>query len=121
MTQLYASNTDKNRLNIMFKRCLPWFLALTCILVGQTTFAEDGYEMWLRYPVVADKALLKEYRGQIKQVVSEADSPTLRAAAEELQRGLGGLLGTEVADRKSTRLNSSHVKISYAVFCLKKK
>src|SRR5690606_40415548 len=27
----------------------------------------------------------------------------------------------EVQDRKSTRLNSSHVKISYAVFCLKKK
>src|SRR5690606_41656268 len=27
----------------------------------------------------------------------------------------------EDADRKSTRLNSSHVKISYAVFCLKKK
>src|SRR5690606_41525701 len=26
-----------------------------------------------------------------------------------------------VADRKSTRLNSSHVKISYAVFCLKNK
>src|SRR5436309_7718523 len=27
----------------------------------------------------------------------------------------------EPRDRKSTRLNSSHVKISYAVFCLKKK
>src|SRR5690606_39841572 len=27
----------------------------------------------------------------------------------------------EKVDRKSTRLNSSHVKISYAVFCLKKK
>src|SRR5690625_6046252 len=27
----------------------------------------------------------------------------------------------EIADRKSTRLNSSHVAISYAVFCLKKK
>src|SRR5699024_11490487 len=27
----------------------------------------------------------------------------------------------EVRDRKSTRLNSSHVSISYAVFCLKKK
>src|SRR5690606_41956917 len=27
----------------------------------------------------------------------------------------------ETRDRKSTRLNSSHVKISYAVFCLKKK
>src|SRR5438874_9212891 len=28
---------------------------------------------------------------------------------------------SEAADRKSTRLNSSHVEISYAVFCLKKK
>src|SRR5690606_41932568 len=28
--------------------------------------------------------------------------------------------GATVGDRKSTRLNSSHVKISYAVFCLKK-
>src|SRR5690606_36922 len=31
------------------------------------------------------------------------------------------LLGRIAVDRKSTRLNSSHVKISYAVFCLKKK
>src|SRR5206468_5485681 len=31
------------------------------------------------------------------------------------------LLRTLVADRKSTRLNSSHDQISYAVFCLKKK
>src|SRR5690606_41047395 len=31
------------------------------------------------------------------------------------------LVGFSGQDRKSTRLNSSHVKISYAVFCLKKK
>src|SRR6266576_2647370 len=31
------------------------------------------------------------------------------------------LVGDEPLDRKSTRLNSSHVEISYAVFCLKKK
>src|SRR5690625_7021674 len=30
-------------------------------------------------------------------------------------------LGAPTGDRKSTRLNSSHVAISYAVFCLKKK
>src|SRR2546430_13256478 len=30
-------------------------------------------------------------------------------------------LGEETLDRKSTRLNSSHSQISYAVFCLKKK
>src|SRR6266498_4202743 len=30
-------------------------------------------------------------------------------------------VNTGLGDRKSTRLNSSHVRISYAVFCLKKK
>src|SRR5690606_40829696 len=34
---------------------------------------------------------------------------------------LGEFSEREAKDRKSTRLNSSHVKISYAVFCLKKK
>src|SRR2546429_3354374 len=33
----------------------------------------------------------------------------------------GALRGDEAVDRKSTRLNSSHGYISYAVFCLKKK
>src|SRR5690606_41800420 len=37
---------------------------------------------------------------------------------EELLRGP---VAARARDRKSTRLNSSHVKISYAVFCLKKK
>src|SRR5947209_15307855 len=33
----------------------------------------------------------------------------------------GTVVAFEVGDRKSTRLNSSHANISYAVFCLKKK
>src|SRR5690625_5338849 len=40
------------------------------------------------------------------------------------QRGVGMFVtenAKEILDRKSTRLNSSHVAISYAVFCLKKK
>src|SRR3712207_7433617 len=41
----------------------------------------------------------------------------------ERDRGLGlaGGPGGRDGDRKSTRLNSSHANISYAVFCLKKK
>src|SRR3712207_7197424 len=39
---------------------------------------------------------------------------------EEVE-GLGAELELRVLDRKSTRLNSSHANISYAVFCLKKK
>src|SRR3712207_8483162 len=36
-------------------------------------------------------------------------------------RAVMGTAGRNMADRKSTRLNSSHANISYAVFCLKKK
>src|SRR5690554_7117108 len=39
-----------------------------------------------------------------------------QGAVAQLQAALG-----KFKDRKSTRLNSSHVRISYAVFCLKKK
>src|SRR5436309_8919455 len=41
-----------------------------------------------------------------------------RRETGSLSHSRGGWVRT---DRKSTRLNSSHVKISYAVFCLKKK
>src|SRR5438034_1436664 len=37
------------------------------------------------------------------------------------QRTQSGEVGSSTIDRKSTRLNSSHTVISYAVFCLKKK
>src|SRR5690606_400011 len=47
-----------------------------------------------------------------------ADASSLRAG---LAVSLTGGLVVLALDRKSTRLNSSHVKISYAVFCLKKK
>src|SRR5688572_2945137 len=45
----------------------------------------------------------------------------LVAAVEHKERPSVGLLNIGVEDRKSTRLNSSHSQISYAVFCLKKK
>src|SRR3712207_8851680 len=41
--------------------------------------------------------------------------------AADLHDDAGPLLATARLDRKSTRLNSSHANISYAVFCLKKK
>src|SRR5215475_6982231 len=69
----------------------------------------------------------RRVRGTLGGVTDLA--PLARAAASLLTRlrqtvgvsesSAGGLISA--ADRKSTRLNSSHVKISYAVFCLKKK
>src|SRR3989454_2913489 len=49
-------------------------------------------------------------------VLGELDDPTLRELVRSLDEG-----EVSRADRKSTRLNSSHLVISYAVFCLKKK
>src|SRR5205085_10101642 len=50
--------------------------------------------------------------------VSNGELPPLEGSSRSVPvRDRGDLLG----DRKSTRLNSSHSQISYAVFCLKKK
>src|SRR5438874_9189234 len=46
--------------------------------------------------------------------------PPRSSVTSQRPSGVGSDAYTEV-DRKSTRLNSSHVEISYAVFCLKKK
>src|SRR5690606_39948802 len=57
---------------------------------------------------IGKSALLDEAAGS----AAVSGLRVLTAAGSESERNL---------DRKSTRLNSSHVKISYAVFCLKKK
>src|SRR3712207_7689911 len=54
--------------------------------------------------------------------VAEPDVAVLVAPGERvLHPVLVVALGVVLVDRKSTRLNSSHANISYAVFCLKKK
>src|SRR5690242_21161346 len=62
------------------------------------------------------RTLLSEWRGQVS--VTPRMTP-LTALIPPDCRGVD--LPTLVGDRKSTRLNSSHMSISYAVFCLKKK
>src|SRR3712207_7614470 len=51
-------------------------------------------------------------RDRLSHVVALAQRELLTALADQVR---------DPADRKSTRLNSSHANISYAVFCLKKK
>src|SRR5438045_4415824 len=66
----------------------------------------------------------------MRRIASAVRGATLNSSGLPLRRGdadvqLAQLLGRHLArrtqDRKSTRLNSSHLGISYAVFCLKKK
>src|SRR5699024_12697591 len=61
----------------------------------------------------------KRYAFDAGQRAVQAHYDRIGVKAEVLQGEYLGLYRTK--DRKSTRLNSSHVSISYAVFCLKKK
>src|SRR5438045_7911123 len=82
------------------------------------------------------EAAVRQLRAAILLYFSNGDEVaihTLAFAAHEILRQLAKARGIQVGldgetiekigkgDRKSTRLNSSHLGISYAVFCLKKK
>src|SRR3712207_8973667 len=54
-------------------------------------------------------AVVRSYQDFLREAYQNANTETLR------------LVSRAKEDRKSTRLNSSHANISYAVFCLKKK
>src|SRR5437660_4033197 len=58
----------------------------------------------------------------IGQIFEFAQVMSWRASVSQQRSNTSrGVMGPGTPDRKSTRLNSSHVAISYAVFCLKKK
>src|SRR5690348_12567155 len=88
----------------------PWFSAtefLTEITlpvrhVGMTAWIVNGseYELWHFVGGIGDDKLVKYSLASVTSIVTEISNDE---------------------DRKSTRLNSSHPSISYAVFCLKKK
>src|SRR5687768_18178743 len=76
------------------------------------------YTTLFRSETVAPDALCDDHRGDRRRYEDREHDrrqqpPTIRAS--------GGVHGGVIQDRKSTRLNSSHGYISYAVFCLKKK
>src|SRR5256885_12711733 len=65
-------------------------------------------------------------RGRARAVLRRLRPPGAHAREAAEREGVLGAVRRRVArlraqDRKSTRLNSSHLVISYAVFCLKKK
>src|SRR5439155_5919961 len=62
-----------------------------------------------------DRIVLRQSRAR---PVSHEEEPRLHNIVEGLVVGAGTPKPAVYVDRKSTRLNSSHVAISYAVFCL---
>src|SRR3989442_4147299 len=67
------------------------------------------------------RSTLFPYTTLFRSVLHRADDTAMHVADEHQDRVLELRWSFQTLDRKSTRLNSSHVRISYAVFCLKKK
>src|SRR2546430_11463743 len=78
--------------------------------LSETCFAA----MWRGIEAVRPRARLGDIGHAIQSFVERNDYSVVR---EYCGHGIGRVY----QDRKSTRLNSSHSQISYAVFCLKKK
>src|SRR5947209_5852736 len=94
----------------------------------------SGARYLFKHALVQDAAyesLPRRERQQIHRQIAETLASRFPATAETTpeilahhytEAGLGVVMGEDLGrDRKSTRLNSSHANISYAVFCLKKK
>ena len=70
-------------------------VCLAVLAVSLPAAAEDGYDLWLRYPAV-DAAAYPQLGLRVRELVTGAKTPTLAAAERELARGLTGLTGTAI-------------------------
>src|SRR5690606_42129514 len=108
----------------------------TRCLTSGTTAASDSYTLSLHDALPILGAIIGNKAGNtavgaiagaaIGGVAGGLIGNKMDKQAQEIEETVDGaeVIRTDEAilvDRKSTRLNSSHVKISYAVFCLKKK
>src|SRR3712207_7250113 len=86
-----------------------------------TLSLHDALPIWTE--VELERGVADRRRPAADPVVPLEDGDVAAAACEEHRAGEAAGTGADDrhVDRKSTRLNSSHANISYAVFCLKKK
>lgn len=70
------------------------FLIIVCANIA--VFAEDGYQLWMRFHAVNNPVLLQQYQRNIKNIVLPGGSATLDIARKELQQHLQTLLSSNI-------------------------
>src|SRR5690625_1363147 len=117
LTEINQNNHDKLRITSVFVRNKEKYQALEEEF-GITLFTDIDHFLDSDIDIVAETATVEAAENSLPKIIKKKDLVliSIGALVDETI-----LKETIQLDRKSTRLNSSHVAISYAVFCLKKK
>lgn len=78
-----------------------FFVLVVVLLFQSTAYCETGYRLWLRYDLIDNPVLLREYRSKLHSVNFTATSSTQIAAKNELTQALKGLIGQNVVVNSS--------------------
>jgi len=83
----------------MLRKLLTILSAFMCFGLANQAHAEDGYDLWLRYQPL-ESAAKARVAPALRYFVASTDRPIIAAAADELKRGLAGMLGTAPSQRE---------------------
>jgi len=91
----------------MKKHIFSLLFIIFMLTAGNFIFAEDGYRLWLKYDLISNARLLKEYENLIHASMVKGESATIQAARHELQTGLNGLLGSTIPQVDNVKENGT--------------
>lgn len=66
------------------------------LIIVKPLFADNGYDLWLKYQPTPDMELISSYQNSISSLKITGTSETCAKIKAELKRGLSGLLGKEI-------------------------
>lgn len=78
-------------------KVINFFFLVASLFIVSMLKADDGSELWLRYNLIANSNLRSTYQQQFANVAVSGSSATVKVINEELELGLGGLLGTKIS------------------------
>src|SRR5690349_5144954 len=124
-----TSTPAKNpRLYLLGAILALWCVAICGRLIYLQVFSygkfvkQAGHQQQRAIPLAAKRGVIYDRAGRELAMSVMVDSAfAVPTEVKDLPTAISLITRITGEDRKSTRLNSSHVEISYAVFCLKKK